>query len=221
MRVIICGPQKTGNHWIQSILVNIYGFLGFNRVFSLEELSCQPDHSISIQHFYPDSDLLDLDAKFFTILRDPYDVFVSLFYYVNNFSDNFINSPEKKLIGKKINDNEVLDYLANDFFRHLYMGMAWKNCPRTYLLTYESLHSDPLNVIRPIANIIGAKTDDVLTNAIEQSAPENMKKYNDAMNKHVRKAIVGDWKNHLNENHLKVFQERHKAAIEVWGYVIR
>jgi hypothetical protein len=38
--------------------------------------------------------------------------------------------------------------------------------------------------------------------------------------KHIRKAEMGDWQNHLTEAHLEVFRTNHRALIQKLGYKV-
>jgi hypothetical protein len=98
VRIVIVWSPKSGNHWIKCLMGQIYqlNWLGgdvkpLGSPAELTRLIARggfPDDSIFHQHSRFSKGLADTleatPARIVTIVRDPYDVFVSLFAWVQN-----------------------------------------------------------------------------------------------------------------------------------------
>src|SRR5215212_3106445 len=97
VRVVIAGPPKTGNMWLKCLLGRAYGLRWLRHFETPERADFQaltswlaanrfPDGTIFHQHYdyAPEiADALDaVPAHLVTIVRDPYDAFVSTYYTV-------------------------------------------------------------------------------------------------------------------------------------------
>lgn len=224
MRIVICGPPKCGNHWIQSILVNIYGLTGYDRVMSIDKLADQPNNSISIQHFHPSDELFYKmpDTKFVSIIRDPYDVFVSAYFYANNFPDSIeYTDGGSKLVDVPISHPNVIDWLANNFGGILNLALDWINSKRSCIIRYEDMHTDIINVVKTVTDYINPIDEKIIYDAVNWVTPERMRSHSEAMRKHIRSAIVGDWRNHLSRDHLEIFKNVLSHLILELGYSVQ
>jgi hypothetical protein len=140
MRILIVAPPKTGNSWLKCLLSSVYGleWLTSDRVpggTSLEAftawLSCQgfPDNSVFHHHYDYSPELVDLataeSIHLATILRDPYDMSVSRYFFAQAQADNEKRLDKPKTYGRDvmaglaIDDPNVLDYLAERFHNQL------------------------------------------------------------------------------------------------------
>lgn len=124
-------------------------------------------------------------VKVLNMRRDIRDVVVSAYYHhqrVKGYSEPF----------------EV-------FFRELGLDIArrvsnynrrWNNgAPNNFFSSYESLKTDGPGELRRIAGFLGLEAeDDSIENALRDTQFEKLQK---ASRGHLRKGIIGDWKNHL------------------------
>jgi hypothetical protein len=108
-----------------------------------------PANTIVHQHYRPSREFLDVaeeyDIHLVTTLRDPYDQFVSLYFYVQRFSDAFreADDPAQTMIGKTIGDEAVVQFLETSFGRYLEQGVAWLRSQRSQIIRYEELVFSP------------------------------------------------------------------------------
>ena len=65
--------------------------------------------------------------KIVTTLRNPYDQFVSLYFYVQRFADRFRNgaNPALVMVGPAIDDPVVIDFVRHEFRSNLDIGTEW------------------------------------------------------------------------------------------------
>lgn len=235
MRIIVAGPPKTGNVWIKALLARTYQLTILSppdiprNIYELALWVAEdrfPPDSIFHQHFYPSEILFatcsQVRCHLVTILRNPYDTFVSLYHYIQRFSESYLEAddPGSKLIGKPIDHPDVLSYLEQDFRKNLQNAAAWLASGKTSLVWYERLHSDTLGEFRRLTARIRPVEDAVLTAAVGACTSEAMKKENELMAKHIRSAKVGDWRDHLGPAHLNIFRTAHSALIRRLGYQV-
>lgn len=193
------------------------------RVFTTEELKNQPDNTISIQHFLPTEDFFEAagDAKVITIIRNPYDTFVSSFFYANNFPEILeaspLPTPGKMMLGKDIEHPDVVQFIKEHFGGTLHLGVEWKKSGKSFLLKYEDLHATPFIKVKHVVDYIQPMERKKIERGVFRSTVGEMRKISDRMKRHVRKGVVGDWQNHLNEEHLEAFSQYSDAFKEL-GY---
>jgi hypothetical protein len=234
MRIVIAGPPKTGNIWIKGILSEVYNLKVItpepgDDVRDLEVFVGQglfDDEAIFHQHYWPTNRLFKLaksiDCDIVTILRNPYDTFISLFYYVQNFPD--IIGPGHPLFfmqGKDIGHPDVLDFIRRvegGFGIHIKLAYRWLEDGRSVLLRYEDLKKDTFRTVKTVTDRVKDVGDEKINAAIEATSAQKMRQKSNILNRHIRKASVGDWRNHLTEAHLSVFRTYHGDMIESLGY---
>jgi hypothetical protein len=235
MRIIIASTPKTGNIWAKCLLANIYNLKILSRPPKNEkDLKDRisegwfEENSIFHQHFSPTTfffNLVDsIDCKIVTTIRNPYDSFVSLFYFVQNFPKQF-NRPEhplRVLYGKTIDHADVLDYISRDdgFGRHIYVSNKWVESERTTFIRYENLHRSPFLELKETTDCISPTIDEVIGEAIQACSAEKMRREKKNWEKHIRKGEIGDWQNHLTEAHLDIFRRQYGELIEKLGYEV-
>lgn len=241
MRIVIAGPPKAGNVWLKCILANIYDLekLGPKQTAERPNLACFaewvgagrfPDGSVFHQHFTYSPELADaiaaVPAHVVTIIRDPYDAFVSSYYTLQQHADADesnprIGRPSDLLLGKPLDHPDVLGYLARGGFRgYLIKGVGWVKGNRGPILRYEDLHRDPIGTLTRVTDQIATADPDRIAAAVDACSAENMRKNTRTAN-HVRTATVGDSKQRLSEAHLAIFREHHADLIGGLGYPVR
>jgi hypothetical protein len=236
MRIVIAGPPKTGNIWIKNLLAETYDLEVLptsltpsdnpNSFREFVERGGFKDEMIFHQHFHPTPRFIEVAdsvrCHLVTTVRHPYDTFVSLYYYIQNFADDFIGKkdPGANLIGKPINHPDVLHFLQSSFGAHLEKGIAWVESGKSLIVRYEDLSSDPFAQMQRITSLIQSVNDAKIRDAIADSEAQVMRSRGETMVRHIRKARVGDWRNHLGPEHLEIFRSSHNQAICRLGYVL-
>ena len=237
MRILIAGPPKTGNVWLKCMLGSIYDL----RLLRKPEVPERPDLShfrewverggfrdgtIFHQH-YDYSDELSraveaVPAHLVTIIRNPYDAFVSTYFAVNQkAADGGIQGEKQVLVGKPIYHPDVLTFLDNGGYgANLVKAEKWLHSGRAVVVRYEGLHRDPVGTLKRAADQIAPLDSERIAHAVEACSAENMRRRGPGMAKHVRTATVGDSETHLTEQHFRIFRERYADLIRDLGYEV-
>jgi Sulfotransferase domain len=241
MRIIIASPPKAGNSWLKCLLASIYGLRwltgdetpdgptvdAFERWLATRGF---PADAVYHQHYPYSPELMDaidrVPAHVATILRDPYDMFVSLYFFVQTQAENPNRAAKGRsrdadvMIGRAIDDPESLAFLADGFDADLRKGIAWLESGRSAVVRYEALHADPGAALADLTAHLQAVAPERIERAIEECQAENLLQQRKGLKRRIRSATVGDWKNHLNDEHLRIMRERHAGLIERLGYTV-
>jgi hypothetical protein len=138
MRIVIAGPPKTGNVWLKCLLASIYELRALGPLRSPEAPTLESfrwwvaqglfhDGTVFHQHYDFSHELADVIAAVpaytVTILRDPYDAFVSSFYTNQKHVDSEVPKRRTRrkasiLMGKEIDHPDVLSWLRGGGFRN-------------------------------------------------------------------------------------------------------
>jgi Sulfotransferase domain len=239
MRIVIAGPPKTGNMWLKCLLGHAYG-LRWLRPFETPETADLeslkpwlaagrfPDDTIYHQHYDFSPEIADafdaVPAHIVTIVRDPYDAFVSTYYTLQQHAadNNKKGRRFTELMGVPLEDPAVLAFLRGGGYRNnLQKAIDWATSGRAVVLCYEDLSRDPLAELRRAAARITPTTDETLVAAIDYCRADRMRQRTKGGAKHVRKATVGDSHDQLTPAHLAAFREAYADLIERLGYPVR
>ncbi len=239
MRIVIAGPPKTGNMWLKCLLGRAYG-LRWLRPFetparadlvALEEWLANspfPDDTIFHQHYDFSSEvarvLSSVPARLVTIVRDPYDAFVSTYYTLQHHAESQNQKGRRftELMGKNLDDPEVIDFLRRGGYENnLRKARDWALSGDAVVLRYEDLIHDPLAALRRAAEEIGPISDERLRIAIEYCSADRMRERTKGGRTHVRSATVGDSRKKLNQDHFDAFREAYGELIDELGYQVR
>ena len=234
MRIIVASPSKTGNVWAKFLLAKVY------RLKVLEDVPRIPihflkefvengrfkDNAIFHQHFRPTEPFFDLvrelDAHLVTTIRHPYDVFVSLYFYIQQFPQLFAPGTQfYPLVGKPIDDEEVFDYLKRGekgFGRQVNLAVAWVDSGRSIQVRYEDLVADTDAALKQVTDRIAPVSLRRIQRAVQLNRAAKMRKKSNTLTRHIRKATSGDWRNHLTPAHLEAINSVHGSQIERLGY---
>jgi hypothetical protein len=231
---MIAGPPKTGNVWVKHILIAAYNLRRLpeehepqDNVESFRrfvEMGWFEDGTIFHQHFRYSDELCDiaesLPAHVVTVLRNPYDTFVSFNHYIQRFRERFIaaNSSDARVVDKPIDAPEALELLKGSFGYHLVLANEWLQSGRSIIVRYEELHTDPLLVVKRLTDQIEPVDAPRIRIAINQSQADLLRKRNDMLARHIRTATIDDWKNYLTEQHLEIFRTHHAGLVQGLGY---
>jgi hypothetical protein len=239
VRIVIAGPPKTGNMWLKCLLGRAYG-LKWLRPFETPErvdlpslsswlaADSVPAGTIFHQHYdyAPEiADALDaVPAHLVTIVRDPYDAFVSTYYTLQHHAaeNNQRGRKLTELMGKPLDDPAVIAFLRNGgYWQQLKKARDWASSGRTVVLRYENLIHDPLSELRRATDEIVPISVDRLETAIDYCRADRMRQRTKGGSKHVRTATVGDSVRQLTPAHLEAFRDTYADFIEELGYPVR
>lgn len=237
MRIVVAAAPKTGNVWLKNILASIYGLTILGPKFVPERATLSdfqewvergsfPDGAIFHQHYDYSDALADAiaatPAHLVTIVRDPYDMFVSMYFTFQSYADAPPRKPRDRdaLIGKVLDDPAIMAFLADSFPGNLLKAKGWLQSGRAIVARYEDLHRDPIAELTRMTDQIAPVAVGRIEQAVVACSAENMRTDRRTA-KHVRTATVGDWRNHLTEAHLAIFRERHADLIHALGYEVR
>jgi hypothetical protein len=238
MRIVIAGPPKTGNVWLKCLLASIYQLRPLGPSRSPESPTLDSfrswvgrglfqDGTVFHQHYDFSHALADailaVPAYTVTIVRDPYDAFVSSFYTNQKHAGSEVRKKRKGsiFIGKDIDHPDVLSWLRGGGFRnHLVKANQWVGSGRTIVVRYETLLADPTAELKRLSGHLGPVSDDRIIRAVEACSADAMRQ-NSRTAGHVRVAKVGDSKRRLNDEHLEIFQNQYAELITRLGYEVR
>ena len=240
MRIVISAPPKSGNHWIGCLLSTIYGLQwptpgGHAATASPETLAefarsgAFPDGSMFHHHtrfHHRLCDVIDaIPAHHVTITRDPYDVFVSMYYWEQERSSRGLGRdrprPRHVLYGKPLDHEDVLGFLADKFGQQIAKANGWMHGGRAIPIRYEELHANPVEALKRVTDQIEPVTVERIAAAVESCRADRVRQQDEKMAWHVRTAKVGDSRDRLTDAHLAIFRERHAPLIRSLGYEVR
>lgn len=242
MRIVIASPPKTGNVWLKCLLAAIYDLRALGPKLSPELPRFDSfqkwvadgkfsDDTVYHQHYDYSPELADaisaIPAHIVSIVRDPYDAFVSSFFTLQQHADvdNTVGHRKPRsatvLIGKPLDHPDVYSWLEDGGFQHnLIKGKEWLESGRAFVLRYEALLGDPVTELIGLTDRILPVARENIEQAVEACSADAMRK-NAKRAKHVRAAKVGDSKGRLTKRHLEIFQKQSADLIRALGYEVR
>ena len=183
-----------------------------------------PDGTIIHLHYPFSPELADaissVPAHIVTILRDPYDVFVSYYFAVQRRNGRGFR--RDVLIDNPLDHPDVLTYLREGGERqHMKLPLGWIQSGRTAVVRYEDLHQDPIGALSRLEQHLGPVPEETRERTVEVCSAENMQTMAVVRPGHIRVAKVGDSREKLGEEHLAIFRERYAELIRSLGYEVR
>jgi hypothetical protein len=239
MRVVISSAPMSGNRWLKCLLRQIYDLQALH---GREKPPTQPDAfrawadtsfregAIFHQHCRCSPALCDaidaVPASSVSIVRDPYDVFLSYYYYwvqeqVRHRPDRGGQRPKDDLAGKALADPYVLSFLADQFGANLQRALGWLQGGRAVTVRYEGLKRDPLAELTVATNNLGPVPEATIVQAIETCRAENMRQMGKQKQWQVSDAQLGAEREGLNAAHLTIFRDQYTDLIRSLGYDVR
>jgi len=237
--IVVVSPHKVGSTWIYKIIREMTFF--YDLFPPLKIFNEYSKVNIPLDQLIPYFDTLKNGKgylfkshshppencpkylRLITVIRDPRDVFVSMANFVSNlpvelggWGDEFA----KKKIEQRL--LELID--KSDFMYDLFI--SWSNYDNCLVLKYEELKS---NIEKCTINIVDYCGLQIETSTIRKSIERNdfsrlsgRKSGEENKSSFLRKGIVGDWKNHFNDELLnKLYtskDNRWKKLITKLGY---
>jgi hypothetical protein len=242
MRIVIVAPPKAGNSWMKCLLSAIYDLEWLKghetpdkaTIAAFQEWIAAggfPDGTIYHQHYDYSPELVAaiaaVPAQIVSIIRDPYDAFVSQYFFVQAQAENPRRAEGRGrgrradlMVGRAIDDPEVLGFLESGFQSYFDRAAEWLNAG-VPLVRYEALHADPLTALMRVTEVIAPVDRLRVETAIDMCGAQNMLRSRPGLGKRIRTATVGDWRNHLTEAHLAIFRTQYAESIQRLGYEVQ
>ena len=165
-------------------------------------------------------------AKYIYLARNPRDVVVSFYHFMcqttmGPVSFNFDGTWDE-FVRYFMNGN--LPY--GSYFDHVLQWWSRNDNENVLFLKYEDLKKDLKGEVKIIAEFLGFQFSDEQAEAVaEQCTFQAMKnKSNNTkfskifkQSSHLRKGIVGDWKNHFSDEQLEEFNQLYKSRMDGTG----
>jgi hypothetical protein len=217
--LIICnGAYKSGSTWLFRILLTMtkydlipeqyhapgWGGLGIKPSLLAKFLKNEDyaSHNYILKgHFYLQHHLIQNrpNVTVMNIRRDTRDVVVSAFHY-------------ERMKGRYEGESFEGYYwtrgwrVAQQVIRY---NRLWADNPRSYMSSYETLHSDFAGEVQRLADILGFKlTDEDVKRIHDENTLESLRekydeKSSDGKMSFYRKGVTGDWQEHMSEDIVK------------------
>ncbi|XP_066267803.1 amine sulfotransferase-like isoform X1 [Branchiostoma lanceolatum] len=234
--VVILSSLKSGTNWMLEIVSNILG--GKNESASpvgpefseLElwppkkqpyyiELRERPSPRLMITHMPfqlapPGLAAPSTKVKVIVIMRNPKDVCVSFYYYLQKTLH--LKTPESwEQHSKDFLDGKII---FGDYFDHVLGWWQMKDDPHFLFMKYEDLKKDFRSSVKTIAAFLEKELTDedldrLLTSYSVESMRKTLAKSNGWRKNIVRKGVVGDWKNHFSAEESAKFDQKYRERM--------
>jgi hypothetical protein len=240
MRILIAGPAKAGNVWAKCMIAHALGLRPlattelpegprFPELKEWLDAGKFPDETIFHQHYAYLPELADkvdaVPAHLVTVVRDPYDAFVSAYYSVQTVSGRRPGRSKRTsaILNAPLDSDAIYEHLrSGGWSQNMKRASEWIQSGRSTIVRYEGLHNDPVAELQRVAEAVGRPVaEDKLIEAIDGCSADRMRQQGGATAKHVRSAKVGDSREKLNDKHLAIFRELHSDLIRSMGYDVR
>ena len=235
-RIIIASQPKTGNVWLRNLLCSVYGLPDLNEQFGdgipldaddfvdFAASRILPDGYVLQQHFFPTERLLgfstERNCRLVTLLRNPYETFVSFYHYVNRLPGRFEGRPAQVLVGKAIDHPDVLTFLAGRYRVHLQISRDWLESGASFILRYEELLADPAGELSALTEWVAPASRDAIARAVDACSAERVKARGGWRSQHIRAARTRTWDDHLTPAHYRVFRDEYADLSAFLGYEV-
>jgi hypothetical protein len=232
-----------GNKWLKCLLSRVYDLqwvigedspnTNITQFRKFVEEGRFPENTIFHQHVKYKPALCDIidtiPAHLVTIVRDPYDAFVSMYHWMQTRTEydrergrvRPKDRPRDAMYDKSIDDPAVLDFLSTSYGEQIQRAHDWVTSGRAIVVRYEDLHKDAIETLTRVTDQIEPVDPERVKQAVEACNAENMRNMSQRMSKHVRSAKVGDSRGKLDESHLKIFREQYGDLVSTLGYEVR
>jgi hypothetical protein len=242
--IFIAGLPKSGTTWVENFFFNVPGYrprdlTGDNNVYlklNLPENAFEKfpkeGYSFVKTHIKATKENLKILKKtginkIIIMFRDPRDIVISRYYHI-------LNKPKKPGEPHNVSYKEMkiddglfhsMNVVFSDFIPWIegWLAIA-KSDPKNYLIIrYEDLLTDPINHFKKMLEFYSIEfdqkqLDDILTKTQNMKNKKFLAPYMVGESSTFRKGIAGDWKNHFNDEHKKMFKEKAGDFLIELGY---
>jgi hypothetical protein len=195
VRILVVSPPRSGNHWIECLLSRIYGLKSVGGAKKPEATTPRAVQAWAEGGGFPDGWILHMHrcfspkfcdiieavpAHLVTVVRDPYDAFVSYYYWsqqrTSRNQEKAAQRPRQRMVAKPLDDPAVLAYLADSqgFGHHITSTDAWLHSGRAIVVRYEDLHHCPIEALTRVTAQIAPVERGRIEAAIAACRAENM-----------------------------------------------
>lgn len=246
MRIIVVSPPRSGNHWVKCLLGAVYDLEvrggsakpGTTRHGFAPDVAAGEFPDGSIFHFHGRfgrhlaGQFAALPAHVVTVVRDPYDAFVSYYEWVqsryaharrrhNPDGGGLEQRPRHAMHGRAIDDPAVLAYLRDGFAANLHRAVGWLHSGRALPIRFEDLRADQVGELTRLTDRIEPVPRQRIEAAVEHCRIEHVKERQENLARTIRSGSVGESRARLGAAHLRVMRETHAEAIASLGYPVR
>ena len=199
MRIFLTSSKKVGSNWLFNILVDLVKPKRAVRDRDIDRWNLHKyKDGVFKVHFVHPKELCDDKTKVISITRNLYDAITSLVLRKKFLLDLKENPSQFVFAYKELIEQQVQYWLRyRDGFEH-----------ENYLLVhYEDMIKDPFPIVKRICEFLGLKKgDDTIRKIVNKNSFEHVtgrKRGKEDKSSHNRKGVVGDYKNHLDEEAIK------------------
>lgn len=198
--ILICHPGRCGSHWLLNMLMELTGLETLR-----EEPETIPSEGIILGTRVQRTDIAELQRRIDVIflLRDPRDVETSMRLYDHIVPGHFTQEADA-----------ILENLG--WFRWY---LEQQDQPHVH---FEELWLSPISALLRVKRMLGKEwTYRSLDEVVQAESFEHVagrKRGEEDVTQHLRKGIIGDWKNHWDMDKYTRFVSRFGKEMRILGY---
>ena len=221
--IFIVSYPKSGNTWLRFLLANMISDASItfddinNHIPDIYQTTFGELNKIKRPAIFKSHEPFNPSyMNVIYLVRNPVDVAFSLYNWECNRQGNRI--PIAEFVDKFLYGGVQSGF--GTWGEHVGSWMSTTNPRRKFLLIqYEAMLGEPCSYLRKISNHFDLHPEKDLSNAIEFSKPENMKKLESTKpRKIVRNATHSDGKKYLNQGDQNRIKDQFEYAMNLVGY---
>jgi hypothetical protein len=242
LRVLVNGSPKTGTTWMLRLVASMpglriaqgYNFQGeIHRYYELSPGEVVHGHDKFTNELW--EILQTKNIKVIHMMRDPRDQTVSRMFHIRRDTEHILEWHHRL---REMGDDRALMACIEGRAGGLPGTVDMINLTKSWLdegdkslcVRFESMKSSPVEELIRVLGYLDFRVDDALVRAIvERNRFERLsvgrkfwktarKPGQEDASSHVRKGIIGDWRNYFNESHIQRYKELAGQALIEFGY---